>query len=302
MNFNLAITSLLTLALLASCDKSSNDQNSADTETAPREPTESLSNKLISPSLLQQALETGNMQVIDIRSSGEYQLGHIKGALDLSLGNFQDRSLPYGGMMSPTAEVERIMASSGVSSEKSIAIYDSKGGVDAARLWWILTNYGLANVYILNGGLDSWTKAGLPISNQKTAPNTSTFQFPEMQRDIYASRDDVKAAIGNSEYVIIDCRSAGEYESGHIPGAVNLDWANAINYRSDRTFKSAEELKEVYTKLGLDENKKIITYCASGFRSAHTAFVLSELLGQKNVENYDGSWIEWQHYNEAVEN
>ena len=119
----------------------------------------------------------------------------------------------------------------------------------------------------------------------------------------------MKSVIEDSSLILLDTRGLEEYSgsklkngaawAGHIPSAKNIDWAEAVDYHGNHKFLPSDELKNKYDSLGITGNQPVVTYCHSGVRSAHTLFVLTELLGYKNVRNYDGSWIEWSHLNQA---
>lgn len=245
-------------------------------------------------------------KIVDFRKNEEYMKGHIAGALNIWRTDIEDTSYAYNGVMASPTQLEMLFTNLGISANDTLIIYDDNGLCDASRLWWILQNYGFTNVRMLQGGFSAWKTGGGEISIDTTIVSKAAFKFkndPKMH--LYASKEDVQAAI-NTKAVILDTRSKdefigktqkdGAYKAGRIPNSVLIDWAEAIDYNGDRKFKSIEELEAIYAKLNASKDDPIIVYCHSGVRSAHTSFVLTQLLGYKNVKNYDGSWTEWSYH------
>ena len=246
---------------------------------------------------------------IDLRKKEDFKLGHIPGARSIWRPDIQNLELPYGGMRATKESLAELMGKLGISTEKKIVIYDEKGNVDAARLWWMLQLYGHEDSYLFNGGLSAWKNASLPLDTADSNHATTLFEFTgEGKQDWLANKEEVLDFSQSNSGVLLDTRSekeftgeemkSGAFRSGHIPGAKWIDYIYAIRYNSDQEFLTLEELTEVYTSMGASKDTPIIVYCQSGVRSAHTTFVLRELLGFENVKNYDGSWIEWSYFNE----
>jgi thiosulfate/3-mercaptopyruvate sulfurtransferase len=159
----------------------------------------------------------------------------------------------------------------------------------------------------MNGGRKKWLEEKRPLTNAKPAVAATTYKLKTPNAAIRAKRDDIFAAMDkNSEAQLVDVRSVDEFtgkiiappgmtetaqRAGHIPGAANIPWSQAVN--EDGTFKSADALKQLYGSKGISGDKEVIAYCRIGEHSSHTWFVLKYLLGIKNVRNYDGSWTEW---------
>ncbi|MBL4650323.1 MAG: sulfurtransferase, partial [Aureispira sp.] len=216
--------------------------------------------------------------------------------------DIQSNLFPYKGMMLEKQALELVLGQLGATSKSIFVLYDNSGNVDAARLWWILTTYGHSNTYLLNGGLQN-TPKGL-ISQEITSNKPAKFLFPKTERlNLKANKADVLAALTDSNTVLLDCCTLDEFtgkvikknafRSGHIPTAVHINYTQSIAYHQAYQFRSDQELALIFR--AIPKNKKIIVYCQSGVRSAHTTFVLHQLLGFPNVANYDGSWIEWSH-------
>jgi thiosulfate/3-mercaptopyruvate sulfurtransferase len=170
--------------------------------------------------------------------------------------------------------------------------------------------YGFDKTRLLNGGLQNWEIQEGPLDTLYTALPPKTFRFESPGKpSLKISRDSVLALLNNPQWTLIDTRTADEYSgkrqkegaraAGRIPGSMNIDWAEAVHYNKDMTFRSVEDLKKKYRRLPEDREQPIIAYCHSGVRSAHTSFVLTQLLGYNQVHNYDGSWLEWSTFANA---
>ncbi|WP_069650267.1 sulfurtransferase [Caloranaerobacter ferrireducens] len=249
-----------------------------------------------------------NVVVIDIRKSPEYLLGHIPGAVNIWRPDYESENYPFGGMRAEKEKVEKLLGSLGIDNDTFILLYDGKGDYDAARLWWILDMYGHEKMALIDGGIDGWKAAGLELTTAKPEITPKEYKFKgKVDESKLATLEDVKAAMNDPNVIILDTRSIkeftgetlkkGAYRKGRIPTSVWIEYKEAINVGEgeDKTFKTVEELKKIYESKGITPDKTIIAYCQSAVRSAHTTFVLTQLLGYENVKNYDGSWIEWSY-------
>ena len=208
---------------------------------------------------------------------------------------------PFGGMRSEQEEMEQLLGSFGATPKSTIVVYAADDHHDAARLYWQIKLLGHEDVRYLDGGLNAWAGAGLPTGNGNPAVAATDYKSPDYSEAQLATFDMVVNATSDSDWLIIDTRGQSEHDGsqtlsdafgpGAIPSSQFLEWTTALN--KDTTLKSAEELKDIYGDL--IEGKKVISYCQSGVRSAHTTMVLKEVLGAEEVYNYDGSWIEWSH-------
>jgi thiosulfate/3-mercaptopyruvate sulfurtransferase len=234
-----------------------------------------------------------------------YASGHIPGAVRVEW--FTVLQHPLRRDFLSKADFEKLCSELGINSETTVIFYGDKSNWFACYALWLFRYYGHPHVKIMNGGRAKWTLEGRPLSKEEpTYPQTS-YIAREPDRSIRAFRDEVFAQVKSGK-PLVDVRSPKEYSGellhmpgypqegatrgGHIPGAVNIPWAQATN-ESDSTFKSVDSLRELYTGKGVDPKKEIIAYCRIGERSSHTWFVLTYLLGYPNVKNYDGSWTEW---------
>jgi thiosulfate/3-mercaptopyruvate sulfurtransferase len=192
------------------------------------------------------------------------------------------------------------MSDIGVGDETLVVAYDTSGVRYSGRLWWCLRHYGHTKAKILDGGWPKWFREGRPASIDRTKPAAAKFT-PRPDPYVFASAEDVKAAIGKQRTVILDVRSEGEWagtesrgnrRTGHIPGSVHLEWLDNVSADELQLLKPAEVLKRMYDEAGVTPDKEVITLCQAGIRAAQAATVLT-LLGFEKVRVYDGSFAEW---------
>lgn len=265
------------------------------------------------------AMTEGDTAVIlfEISKPDEYVAGHLPGAYHLWRPDYTtDENPDFGGMRGTAVEVADLLGRKGVASTDTVLLYDTKGGSNALRLAWILDMYGHPHTRIINGGKTAWKCAGYPLTEEVPPPRPPVgYAFPtEPNLSQSVNLREVKAAIGDTGVVLLDVREREEYAGlpvrqgadtvlwkkgafagGCIPGAVHLNWSEAVDLHGDHRFKSLKDLRYNFNRVGVTPDKDIIVYCHSGVRSAHTTYVLREILGYPCVRNYDGSWIEWSH-------
>ena len=234
-----------------------------------------------------------------------YDDGHIAGAVKLHWRD--DLQDPVERDLVEKDEFERLMGSLGISNDTTLVVYGDKNNWFAAYAYWYLKIYGHNDVRILDGGRQKWIDENRELTTDPPQVQQTSYSAQDRDESIRIYRDAVRDAIGAKDKALVDVRSPQEYagdliappgyeqegaqRAGHIPTAASIPWAQAV--RDDGTFKSADELRELYTGRGVTDDKAVTAYCRIGERSAHTWFVLSELLGYKDVRNYDGSWTEW---------
>ena len=234
-----------------------------------------------------------------------YEEGHIPGAVKLHWKD--DLQDPVERDVIEKDAFEQLMGSRGIGNDTTVVVYGDKNNWFAAYAYWYLKIYGHSDVRILDGGRQKWTDEGRDLT--RDAPQVSQAGYSAQERDetIRARRDAVLANLGKGDVALVDVRSPQEYSgelmappgyeqegasrTGHIPTAQSIPWAQAV--KDDGTFKNAGDLKALYEGKGITPDKAVTAYCRIGERSAHTWFVLRELLGYENVRNYDGSWTEW---------
>lgn len=265
------------------------------------------STKLVSGESAKQLIETNkNIVLVDVRPEVKYLLGNIEGSYNMWRPDMEPKDGRYGsigGMRASRAEMEKELNKMGVTKDSTLVLVGE--GLDEFRLWWILDMYGMENIKIVDGGYTALKNAGAKTKIGKEAPEKKgNYVFPNIpDKDTLATIEVVEKAIGNSKHVIVDTRTKkensgeelkkGAVVKGKIPESVWVEWTQTLN--GDKTLKSYDELRKLYEGKGITPEKEILPYCQSAVRSAHTTFVLKELLGYPSVKNYDGSWIEWSH-------
>ncbi len=234
-----------------------------------------------------------------------YEEGHIAGAVKLHWQD--DLQDPVERDIVGKEQFEQLLGGRGIENDTTVVVYGDKNNWFAAYAYWYLKVYGHADVRILDGGRQKWIDDGRELSTEVPAKEPKAYSAAEPDESIRVRRDNVLAGLGREGRALVDVRSPQEYSgelmappgyeqegasrTGHIPTAQSIPWAQAV--REDGTFKSADELRELYGAKGVTEDKEVLAYCRIGERSAHTWFVLRELLGYPDVKNYDGSWTEW---------
>ena len=234
-----------------------------------------------------------------------YDEGHIPGAVKLHWRD--DLQDPVERDVVDRATFEKLLGDRGIGNSTTVVLYGDKNNWFAAYAYWYLKVYGHGDVRILDGGRQKWIDEGRELTEDVPSPAPQTYTASDRDESIRAYRDQVREWVDGADVALVDVRSPGEYagdlvappgyeqegaqRAGHIPTAVSVPWASAV--RDDGTFKPADELRELYGGKGVTPERPVTAYCRIGERSAHTWFVLRELLGFGDVRNYDGSWTEW---------
>jgi thiosulfate/3-mercaptopyruvate sulfurtransferase len=260
---------------------------------------------LVDTQWVEDHLNDDSIRIVEVdENPALYSEAHIPGAIGFDWQkDLQDQV--KRDFLGPK-EFGELFGSHGISNDHTIVLYGDRNNWFAAYTYWYLRYYGHDKVRLMNGPREKWIAEGRPTSTDTPSLSATTFEAKEPDDAIRAKRDEVMQLLG-SETRLVDVRSPQEYSgeliamagyeqegaqrAGHIPGAANVPWAQAVN--EDGTFKSADELRDLYKSKGVLNGNDIVAYCRIGERSAHTWFVLHELLGQDNVKNYDGSWTEW---------
>ena len=253
---------------------------------------------LVTPRDLEAALKADRKPlVIDVRPAEDFATGHIPGAVHLDLWGLSLVDTDPGPLNAFMWIVDHLFNLRGVKDSTPVVVYEEQSGMRAARAFWFLEYFGHTHLQVLDGGFSAWTRAGLPVTREASAPPKSTWTGVRQPQRIAAWRD-VRDRLGRSDTVIVNTRSDGEYcgtnvrakRGGAIPGAKHIEWTR--NLRSDGTFKPADELQAMYEAAGVTPDKEVITYCQGGYRAAH-AYLALRLLGYPRVRYYTGSWKEW---------
>ncbi|MGD0714485.1 MAG: sulfurtransferase [Gaiellaceae bacterium] len=261
---------------------------------------------LVSADWVAEHLGDANVVVAEVDENPDlYEEGHIPGAVKLhwkdDLQDAIERDLVE------KAVFEQLMGARGIGNGTTVVVYGDKNNWFAAYAYWYLKIYGHADARVLDGGRQKWIDEGRELTTERPSPAAQSYRAQDRDESIRAYRDQVREWLGDAGRALVDVRSPQEYagelmappgyeqegasRTGHIPTAQSIPWAQAV--KDDGTFKSAEDLKALYGGKGVTPDKPVTAYCRIGERSAHTWFVLHELLGYENVRNYDGSWTEW---------
>lgn len=249
---------------------------------------------------LEEALQKEDIVLVDIgRKPEDFETGHIPGAVYFSREKIWTEVDGVKGMFPGVEEAVAALEEAGISNDSTVVVYDGNGELWASRLFWTLEYLGHDKVHLLDGGIQGWTDAGLELSSEINLPSRGSFTA-EVQPELLVSSSQLVDSLGQEDLVVVDTRSAGEYNGsdvraargGHIPGAVHIEWVQNVSDDSSKYFLSAEELGELYSVNGVVSDKSVVTLCQTGVRGAHTYFVLRNL-GYEDVALYDGSWADW---------
>lgn len=259
---------------------------------------------LVSADWAEKNLETPGVVFVEVdEDTSAYHTGHLPGAIKLDWKtDLQDQ---VRRDFVNKDQFAALLSERGIANDDTVVLYGGNNNWFAAYAYWYFALYGHREVRLLDGGRKKWELDARPLTTEVVSRPPTRYVALEPDRTIRAFRDEVVAAIGTKN--LVDVRSPDEYagrllapahlpqeqaqRAGHVPTAISVPWSKAAN--EDGTFKSDQELREIYAAAGLDEGRETIAYCRIGERSSHTWFVLQELLGHRNVKNYDGSWTEY---------
>src|SRR5579864_1511387 len=258
---------------------------------------------LVSTQWVADHLNDPNVRLIEVDvDTAAYGQGHIQGAVGVNwttqLGDPVRRDIPS------KADWAKLLSDAGVNADTRLVFYGDNNNWFAAFAYWVSKIYGHQNSALMNGGRKKWELESRQFTTDVARHSATNYpaRDPDLKYRAYL-RDVLGRSSGSA---LVDVRSPAEFSgeviappgmtetaqrAGHVPGAQNIPWAQAAN--EDGTFKSADELQQLYGARGVTSDKSVIAYCRIGERSSHTWFVLKELLGFPNVKNYDGSWTEY---------
>jgi len=259
---------------------------------------------LVSADWVEENLDTPNVVLVEVdEDTAAYDKNHIRNAVRIDWQD--DLQDPVRRYFVSKAQFEELLGRKGIANDDIVVLYGGNNNWFASYAYWYFKLYGHQDVRLLDGGRKKWELDSRELVEEVPERAATSYTAQEQDATIRAFRDDLTAAIGVQN--IVDVRSPDEYSgkllapahlpqeqsqrAGHIPTAANIPWSKAAN--DDGTFRSDAELKELYETEGVDLSKDTIAYCRIGERSAHTWFVLHEILGVDNVKNYDGSWTEY---------
>ena len=261
---------------------------------------------LVSTDWVAEHLDDPNVRIVE---SDEdvllYDMGHIPGAINLDWHTDLQDQVKRDFL--DRAGFEELMRKNGIGNDTTVVFYGDRNNWYATYTYWLFKYFGHKDARVMNGGRAKWEAEGRPMSRDVPSYPKTTYTAQEPDERIRAYRDDVLKQVESGAPALVDVRSVPEYtgevlhmagyaqegaqRGGHVLGAKSIPWATAAN--EDGTFKSPDQLREIYGGKGITPDRNVIAYCRIGERSSHTWFVLSELLGYPDVRNYDGSWTEW---------
>jgi thiosulfate/3-mercaptopyruvate sulfurtransferase len=259
---------------------------------------------LVTADWVEEHLNDPSIVLVEVDEDAEaYDKGHIPGAIKLDWKKDLQDGVRHDFVSKE--KLEALLSAKGIGNDDTIVFYGGNNNWFAAYAYWYLAYYGHDNLRLLDGGRKKWELDSRELTADVPTRPATTYVAKDADESIRAFRDEVIGAIGTKN--LIDVRSPDEYAGrllapahlpqeaaqigGHIPTAGNVPWSKAA--ADDGTFRTDDELKELYSEVGFDEGKDTIAYCRIGERSSHTWFVLHEILGYPNVKNYDGSWSEY---------
>ena len=261
---------------------------------------------VVSTDWVAENLDNPGVRLVEVDVDTEaYATGHIPGAVGWNwttqLEAQVQRDIPSH------EDWQELLRASGIGNDTKIVLYGDNNNWFATFAYWLARMFGHEDAVLVNGGRKKWELEGRPLVTDVPAVERSDYQAGSLDEGRRALYGDVREHIRQAGAALVDVRSPAEFtgeiiappglpetaqRAGRIPGATNVPWLSAVN-EEDGTFKSADELREVYEGKGMTADRDIVVYCRIGERSSHSWFVLSELLGYDKVRNYDGSWTEW---------
>ncbi len=242
---------------------------------------------------------------VDYDPTSNYNQGHIPNAVLFDWK--KDINEPVKRDILTKEQLEALFSRNGITDSTTLVLYGDFNNWFAAFAFWVFKYYGVKDIRVMNGGRKKWIEEDKPLTKDVPTPSTTSYKVSKIDEKLRVYLHDVRDALGKKHIGLVDVRGPKEYSGeilappeyptehaqrgGHIPGAQNIPWGQAV--KEDGTFKTVEELENLYKPKGITADKEIIAYCRIGERSSHTWFVLKYLLGYPDVRNYDGSWTEW---------
>jgi len=254
---------------------------------------------ILEPGAFARQTPAADVLVVDLSTAERYAEGHLPGAVHLEYGALNASRPPVGGLLPDDAELSRVFSAIGLSENHHVIAYDEEGGGKASRLLWTLDVIGHRRFSLLDGGWRAWSADRLPVETRSVAPTPSRYvaTVGEAGR---AGRDYIMEGLGAADLVVLDVRTPREFSGedrrsergGHIPGAVNFNWVDAMDPDRALRLRPKHALLEEFAALGVTPDKEVVAYCQTHRRSSHTYIVLKSL-GFERVRGYPGSWSEW---------
>lgn len=249
---------------------------------------------------LEAQLHEPGLLVVDLCNIDTYAEGHIPGAVNLGYASIVRVAPPCMGLLPDEVRLSAVLSDLGLTAETHVVAYDDEGGGRASRLLWTLDVLGHRHFSLLNGGLQAWMAGGHALSQKAEQPVSKPYPVKLADSPRVAEKAYILSRLGQADLALLDTRSPPEFQAldvraargGHIPGAVNMNWVEAMDQTRQLRFKPDSELRDRLQGLGVTPDKEVIVYCQTHHRSAHTYMVLKHL-GYEKLRGYPGAWSEW---------
>ncbi|MBW6389636.1 MULTISPECIES: sulfurtransferase [Halomonadaceae] len=256
---------------------------------------------IVEPEQLAAHLDDSQLLIVDVPLKAEsYQEGHVPGAVFLDYRRLLRGEGEVPNEVPSPEALSQLFSSLGLTRDTHVVAYDDEGGGWAGRLLWTLELIGHTRYSYLNGGIHAWHQAGLPASRESTSPTPSEYEAEVLHPQVAIDRFELQERLGEKGFAVWDARSAAEYRGekgenkrlGHIPGAVNMEWTEAMDRERALRIRDYAELITELEALGLTPDMEVVTHCQSHHRSGFT-WLVGKALGFENIRGYAGSWKEW---------
>ena len=256
---------------------------------------------LISVEELSGNMDNENLVIIYLRNTAKYLFGHLPGSVKMWGDDFTNPDGWVSGLIATPEQFTTTVQEKGVNNDSEIVVYDDGNALWASRLWFVFRVYGHDDVKILEGGYDAWKSAGHNTRMLPTSVNQGNFQVKEVRNNWIINTDTIAENLDNPKFMVLDTRSEAEYlgedtnpgadRMGRVPNSIHIPWSVVLN--EDNTFKTADEIRNIYEEKGITEDKDVIaTLCHTAVRGAHSYLAL-EMIGYENLKLYDESWVGW---------
>lgn len=254
---------------------------------------------IVEPEELAESLGAEDVLVVDLCNPQTSASAQVPGAVHLDYASIVATRPPAAGLLPEADRLSSALSSIGMTRDHHVVAYDDEGGGKAGRLLWTLDMLGHGGASMLNGGIHAWANEGHPLADTIAATAPGRYEA-DVRGEAAADKDYILERIGSPDVVFLDTRTPEEYlginvraeRGGHIPGAVNFNWLDAIDQQRNLRLKAAAELQALLAGLGVTPDREVIAYCQTHHRSSHTYVVLKSL-GFPRIKGYPGAWSEW---------
>ena len=254
---------------------------------------------LIDAEALHASIGQKDLLLVDMSALEQYRSGHLPGAVHLDFVDIISERPPASGLLPAPEQFNRCMSTLGLRKGMHVVAYDEMGGLKACRLLWTLHVFGFDAVSLLNGDLEAWQAAGLPLVAGEVLPSPSSIELEYAGVGVRTA-EEILDRLGREDVVVLDARSASEFvghdvrsaRGGHIPGAVHYEWSRALDPLSHHRFRPVNMLRDELAASGITPDKEVIAYCQTHRRSCVSWFTL-RLLGFDKIYGYPGAWSDW---------